>query len=151
MFGNIDGFFGNQTENAVKKFQRDFGLTQDGIVGNATWNALMSYINGYTIYTVRPGDTFYSIAKSFSTNVNFILTANPSINPNSLFVGQKITIPFTYIVPTNISYSSQIMELNINALRTVYPFLQVQSVGRSVLRQKHMGYSNWNWHKRSIL
>lgn len=32
-----DGFFGAQTEDAVKEFQRIFNLTQDGIVGNATW------------------------------------------------------------------------------------------------------------------
>ena len=31
-FGKIDGLFGMQTENAVKRFQSDFGLTPDGIV-----------------------------------------------------------------------------------------------------------------------
>ena len=32
-----DGLFDVDTENAVKKFQEIFNLTQDGIVGNATW------------------------------------------------------------------------------------------------------------------
>lgn len=33
----VDGIFGTQTENAVKVFQRTFSLTQDGIIGKATW------------------------------------------------------------------------------------------------------------------
>ena len=35
-----DGDFGAQTEKAVKQFQKDWGLTADGIVGPATWAKL---------------------------------------------------------------------------------------------------------------
>ena len=34
------GLFGESTENAVIAFQRQFSLTPDGIVGNATWYAI---------------------------------------------------------------------------------------------------------------
>ncbi len=35
-----DGIFGAGTRNAVVAFQRNYGLTADGIVGQATWNRL---------------------------------------------------------------------------------------------------------------
>lgn len=34
---NPDGIFGQETEDAVRAFQRIFNLTVDGIIGNATW------------------------------------------------------------------------------------------------------------------
>jgi peptidoglycan hydrolase-like protein with peptidoglycan-binding domain len=38
--GNITGTFDVTTEQAVKDFQQGAGLTVDGIVGRATWQAL---------------------------------------------------------------------------------------------------------------
>ena len=40
---SADGIFGAQTEAAVRKFQEVFNLTPDGIVGPATWYALVRY------------------------------------------------------------------------------------------------------------
>ena len=39
----VDGKFGKATEDTVKKFQKQFGLTQDGVVGKSTWYKI-SYI-----------------------------------------------------------------------------------------------------------
>lgn len=45
-----DGDFGSQTEKAVKQFQKDHGLTADGIVGARTWAALdEASTNLYTV------------------------------------------------------------------------------------------------------
>lgn len=48
--GSIDGIYGSQTKNAVIAFQRDMGLTADGIAGSKTLSALgVSTSNyGYT-------------------------------------------------------------------------------------------------------
>jgi peptidoglycan hydrolase-like protein with peptidoglycan-binding domain len=38
--GGVDGIFGANTESAVRRFQRDQGLTEDGIVGPMTWERI---------------------------------------------------------------------------------------------------------------
>jgi peptidoglycan hydrolase-like protein with peptidoglycan-binding domain len=40
--GPVDGAFGHKTKKAVERFQTDFGLTVDGIVGPKTWAMLGS-------------------------------------------------------------------------------------------------------------
>ena len=85
--GEIDGIFGQDTKNAVVQFQRQNGLTTDGIVGPSTWLALRPYIDG----------------------------------------------GLGFIVPTNIRYSSSILQINLESLKKLYPFLEITSVGRSVL------------------
>lgn len=131
--GSIDGTYGIRTRNAVRNFQRQFGIRPDGIVGQTTWGALYPYINGQTSYLIKSGDTLYSLANKFNTSVNRILFANPNIDSNNLQVGTRIIIPFGNVVPTNISYSSSILYLNISALKNIYPFIGTGNIGKSVL------------------
>ena len=44
----VDGIFGAQTEESIKRFQRVFNLTPDGIVGQATWYKLVFLYVGVT-------------------------------------------------------------------------------------------------------
>ena len=131
--GSIDGIFGPITENSVRTFQSEFGLEADGIVGPLTWDALTPYINGHTNYEIKPGDTLWNLANKFSTTVNAILTANPELNSSNLRIGETIIIPFGSIVPTNVSYTSDILDMNIFSMQVVYPFLEFGTIGQSTL------------------
>lgn len=42
----IDGVYGPATVDAVRAFQRTYGLTEDGIMGRATWNVLYNVYLG---------------------------------------------------------------------------------------------------------
>lgn len=53
-----------------------------------------------TIYTIRAGDTLFSLANRFNTSVNAILDANPGLDPESLQVGRRICIPVAAPPPT---------------------------------------------------
>lgn len=44
-------------------------------------------------YLVKPGDTLWSISQRFQTTINLILSANPEIRPEGLYIGQKLNIP----------------------------------------------------------
>ncbi len=131
---NIDGMFGLKTAIAVKNFQSQFGLVVDGIVGKNTWEKLYPYISGYTTYTVNQYDTLSSISTYFDTSINRILASNPNLSRNSLlFVGQELIIPFGNIIPTDISYTYDILQLNLLSLKKVYPFLDISTIGYSVM------------------
>ena len=52
----VDGDFGNQTEIAVKEFQRRAGIAADGKVGPATWAALNA-ANGQNLHPVAENPT----------------------------------------------------------------------------------------------
>ncbi len=131
---SIDGVFGNQLLSSVRLFQSQFGISPDGIVGPTTWNALFPYINGYTTYTIKPNDTLYTLSSTFSTSINRILIANPQIsNPNKLSVGERIIIPFGNVVTTNVSYTYNLFMMNLSALKKIYPFITLGSIGNSVM------------------
>lgn len=52
------------------------------------------------IYIVRRGDTLSAIARRFGTTVAAIVAANRIPNPNLIFVGQRLLIPFGTPPPT---------------------------------------------------
>jgi len=43
---NVNGIYEASTEDAVREFQRIFNLSEDGIVGNATWYRIQQIYNG---------------------------------------------------------------------------------------------------------
>ncbi|AGK95929.1 M14 family metallopeptidase [Clostridium pasteurianum] len=132
--GAIDGVFGSQTEAAVKNFQRNNGLTPDGIIGPDTYRLLERYILGYYTYTIRPGDTLYNIARKYYTQVDRIIAANPGINPSNLIPGTTIVVTYGIdVVDTNINYTYDILDSDLRGLKARYPFITIGSAGKSVL------------------
>lgn len=59
----IDGIFGQRTESTVRSFQNIFGLSPDGIVGKATWYAIVRLYTAVTsLSELRSlGQQFYNI------------------------------------------------------------------------------------------
>ena len=64
---NVDGIFGSRTEASVRAFQEIFDLTPDGIVGPATWYALVRLYTAVTnLSELRSqGQQFYAIEWSY--------------------------------------------------------------------------------------
>lgn len=60
----VDGIFGAATENSVTAFQEIFNLTPDGVVGPATWYALVRLYTAVTSLSElrSQGQRFYTIA-----------------------------------------------------------------------------------------
>lgn len=44
-------------------------------------------------YTIKAGDTFFQIARTFGISLNALIAANPGVDPNRLFIGQVICVP----------------------------------------------------------
>ena len=89
--GAIDGIFGYGTENALKEFQRQARLTDDGIAGPATWEAL-------DVHLVQSGDTLSGIADERLGNAArwpeiFELNSHLVSDPDKIFPGQVLAMP----------------------------------------------------------
>lgn len=87
-------------------------------------------------YQIQPGDSFWSISSSRNLSLNTLLLVNPGINPYALQVGHTIRIPtrITWrLINGEQPYDYDTMMNDIRQLQAIYPFLQVSSIGNSVL------------------
>lgn len=129
-----DGIFGSLTQQAVRRFQTVQKILVDGIVGRDTHRALLPWYTGSLQYRIQQGDTFYKLAEHFGTTVEAIATANPDANPENLQIGEILTIPLGFpVVPTDISYSSALVNFCIRGLQLRYPFIGSGDIGQSVM------------------
>lgn len=97
----VDGVFGGQTELAIMKFQQQFGLAIDGVVGPLTWAKIMEVYQdvggfnppeGTCNYIIQSGDTLWLLAQRFDTTVDELKTLN-NLTSNLLMIGQHLLYP----------------------------------------------------------
>ena len=129
-----DGVFGTLTRSAVMEFQRKSGLISDGFVGQYTHNTLMPYYLGYLKHRIRPGDSFFSLARRYGSSVSAIEAANPGADGRNLAVGGVLTVPLGFdVVPTDIDCCSFFISCCVRGLAARYPFLKISEIGKSVM------------------
>lgn len=91
-----------------------------------------------TNYQVVRGDTLWAIAARRNLSADSLLLVNPNINPQQLRIGQTINVPLRVtwrIVQGNQRYSYDIMIDHLTRLKNVYPFIQIPSIGNTVLNR----------------
>lgn len=100
-----DGIFGSRTEASVRAFQQIFGLTPDGIVGPATWYAIVRLYTAVTSLSElrSQGQQFYAINWS---------------SPNSLQVGDtgdKVR-QLQYMLSVLSAYIAEVPPLSVDGI-----------------------------------
>lgn len=48
---------------------------------------------GGQIYEIKPGDSYFGLARRFSTTIQALMDANPGVDPQNLQLGMRICIP----------------------------------------------------------
>ena len=130
----LDGSFGPQTEEALRRFQRAEGLSADGVAGRETQRALLPWYTGFRMYRIQRGDSFWSLAERFGTSVDAIRLANPEAQENNLRIGESLILPLGFeVVPTTIRWSAALVGYCVRGLQARYPFLAAGQIGKSVL------------------
>lgn len=95
----------------------------------------MACPTGAISYSIQAGDTLYKIAAKYNTTYQVILTLNPGLNPNRLYIGQQICIPVTQatlqianqpilVNGTNIN-TGQYPVLNYKPANAQFPYIYV--------------------------
>lgn len=134
--GEIDGIFGNRTLLALNGFRRQMGLPANGIADMRVYRALLPYLRGYRLYRVVPGDTLYKIANVNGISIAALETANPDADALDLRPGTLLVVPMAFdVVPENISFTFEVLELCIEGLAARYPFMTTEVVGLSVMEK----------------
>lgn len=116
----------------LRAFQAAEGLYPSGQEDVLTMQRLMPYLLGYERYLIKAGDTFFKIARAYGTSVRAIAVANPGRVPDRLPIGQYLVIPLGFpVVPTDVSFTSELMQLCVQGLLARYPFLTQRTLTRT--------------------
>ncbi|MEO4052005.1 M14 family metallopeptidase [Solibacillus sp. CAU 1738] len=90
-------------------------------------------------YQIKAGDSLWSIAQSRKIPLDTLSLVNPGLDPYQLQIGQTIRVPLRItwrLVNGKQNYDYNTMMNDIKKLQEVYPFLQITSIGNSVLNRE---------------
>jgi peptidoglycan hydrolase-like protein with peptidoglycan-binding domain len=89
-----DGVYGNNTKYAVQVFQRQFGLSADGIIGQDTWNKIVQVYNSldtpsedYPGYLLKVGSRGSDVLlmQEYLNDISNIYTQIPKVTEDGIF------------------------------------------------------------------
>lgn len=87
-------------------------------------------------YRIQSGDTLWLIAQRNNVSLDTLFLINPDLNPNQLQVNQTIRVPrrvtWRYVNGKQ-NYDYDTMMNDLWTLAAVYPFIQMSTIGTSVL------------------
>lgn len=89
-----------------------------------------------TNVSISRGDSLWLIAQQSGLPVDAILVTNPGVNPTTLQIGQVIRVPVRVtwrVVNGKENYTYEKMIEDINQLVAIYPFVNNESIGSSVM------------------
>jgi peptidoglycan hydrolase-like protein with peptidoglycan-binding domain len=98
----VDGFFGTDTAQALRRWQEQRGLAADGVAGPATLTHLGDLApipvpppaqSSRAQYVVRPGDSLTAIAGRFGTTLPALARANKLDPDHVLPIGATLRLP----------------------------------------------------------
>jgi g-D-glutamyl-meso-diaminopimelate peptidase len=87
-------------------------------------------------YVLKNGDSIWKLAQSFNLHPDAILVLNQNVNPSNIMIGETITIPkrvTASIVNGRMNYDYKVMSRDLAKLQEIYPFIKVNTIGKSVL------------------
>ncbi|MDE3839590.1 peptidase M14 [Bacillus methanolicus] len=95
-------------------------------------------IPGYIdkFYSIKRGDTFWKLSAIGNMSVDALMLLNQNVNPNQLKAGENILLPVRVtspIVNGKREYDYHVLQDDLNQLKKIYPFININSVGKSVL------------------
>ncbi|WP_419956133.1 M14 family metallopeptidase [Neobacillus niacini] len=87
-------------------------------------------------YTIKEEDTLWKISKAKNLSIDAIMILNQMQNPNQVVPGETLYLPeriSQHHVSLKLPYGSKILTKQIKALKKFYPFINVDTIGTSVL------------------
>jgi len=103
--GALDGYFGNETAAALRRYQRLMRLQADAVVGPSTLTAFVKREgvpikahrpappSALIVHVVKVGDTLTALAKGAGTTVKAVSSLNDIDPTHPILIGQKLKLP----------------------------------------------------------